>query len=338
MFLELSTVLFFKRTNELHPEKKDISNLTTTPGGPQKDIESCTTPFGRRVFNLAKNHITRGQTIPREDLRRLNTRFGINGNRSSSTSPIFYGAPNYTEIQAQAPTATSTPDMSFIDETGYSEINEWPTAMSGQSPLQPQSPPLTRIQAQTNQREDLFEPAPSLNIHRDSFYKVTGQSPLQPQSPPLTRIQAQTNQREDLFDPAASLNIHRDSFYKVTGWPKPPSSPETSSISIRSARSPTPKATQTVVQAQPRPTWHEYMSLWLAYERLTRNAHTWACTESEYCGNIYQSTYVLKDNLKEEKDLELLVLSCFLKAIKSYCSLPNKCLHIKKIKTDEMNT
>ena len=285
MFLELSTVLFFKRTNELYPEKKDTSNLTTPPGGPQKDIESCTTPFGRRVFNLAKNHVTRGQTIPREDLRRLNTRFGINGNRSSSTSPIFYGASNYTEIEAQAPTATSTPEMSFIDETGCSEINEWPIAMSGQSPLQPQSPPLTRVQDQTNQREDLFDPAPSLNIHRDSFYKVTG-------------------------------------------WPKPPSSPETSSISIRSARSPTPKATQTVVQAQPRPTWHEYMSLWLAYERLTRNAHTWACTESEYCGNIYQSTYVLKDNLKEEKVLELLVLSCFLKAIKSYSSLPNKCLHM----------
>ena len=281
MFLELSTVLFFKRTNELHLEKKDTSNLTTPPGGPQKDVESCTTPFGRRVFNLAKNHVTRGQTIPREDLRRLNTRFGINGNRSSSTSPIFYGAPNYTEIQAQAPTATSTPDMSFIDETGYSEINEWPTAMSGQSPLQPQSPPLTRVQAQTNQREDLFDPAPSHNIHRDSFYKVTG-------------------------------------------WPKPPSSPETSSISIRSARSPTPKATQTVVQAQPRPTWHEYMSLWLAYERLTRNAHTWACTESEYRGNIYQSTYVLKDNLKEEKDLELVILSCFRKAIKSFSSLLNK--------------
>ena len=240
------------------------------------------------MFNLAKNNITQDQTIPREDLRRLNTRFGINGNRSSSTSPIFYGEPNYTEIQAQAPTATSTPEMSFIDETGCSEINEWPTTMSSQSPLQPQFPPLTRVQAQTNQQEDLFDPTPSLNIHPDSFYKVTG-------------------------------------------WPKPPSSPETSSISIRSARSPTPKATQTVVQAQPRPTWHEYMSLWLAYERLTQNAHTWACTESEYHGDIYQSTYVLKDNLKEEKDLELLVLSCFLKAIKSYCSLPNKCLHIKKI-------
>lgn len=190
------------------------------------------------MFNLAKNNITQGQTFPREDLRRLNTRFGINGNRSSSTSPIFYGEPNYTEIQAQAPTATSTPEMSFIDETGCSEINEWPTAMSSQSPLQPQFPPLTRVQAQTNQREDLFDPTPLLNIHQDSFYKVTG-------------------------------------------WPKAPPSPETSSISIRSARSPTPKATQTIIQAQPRPTWHEYMSLWLAYERLTQNAQTWACTESE---------------------------------------------------------
>ena len=187
--------------------------------------------------------------------------------RSSSTSPIFYGVPNYTEIQAQASTATSTPEMSFIDEPGCSDINEWATAMSSQSPLGSQSPPLTRALAQPNQQEEFFDPAPSHNIHRDVFYKVTG-------------------------------------------WPKSPQSPETSSISIRSARSPTPKATQTVIQAQPRPTWHEYMSLWLAYEKLTRNAHTWACTECEYRGNIYQLTYVLKDNLKEEQDLELVVLSC----------------------------